>query len=269
MTGRLELSAGPADGKSMLFRAAATALLLTLLGAAPALAGSKDRDRDGLPDRWERKYHVSKPKADNDRDGLTNRVEYKLKTNPRRRDTDRDGLRDRDEMRFRWDPRKRDTDGDSIRDGRENAGVVTAVAGTRVTIRLASGGKLIGLVEDPTALSCTAPGAGPAAPSESSAALPGTPPEDPEWDPAWGPKPLDLDGDDDGADVMAEAAQAEDDEVEEPGGDDFAAEEAAEDAAAMPSPTCQARLRVGARVHEAESDLGRNGRRLSYLRLVG
>jgi Right handed beta helix region len=81
----------------------------------------RDRDRDGLPDRWERKYHLStsKPSAKRDPDGdrLKNRRELRLRTHPRRADTDRDRLRDGAEVRrFHTNPRRRDTDGDGFRD---------------------------------------------------------------------------------------------------------------------------------------------------------
>jgi hypothetical protein len=74
----------------------------------------RDRDHDRLPDRWERKYHLStsKPSArrDLDRDRLRNRREFRLRTHPRRSDTDRDHLRDGAEVRrFRTNPRRRDT----------------------------------------------------------------------------------------------------------------------------------------------------------------
>ena len=72
-----------------------------LCGAVTASA-SGDRDGDGLPDRWEKRYHLSpgKPsgKADPDRDHLSNRREYRLRTNPRNRDTDGDGSNDRIEV---------------------------------------------------------------------------------------------------------------------------------------------------------------------------
>jgi hypothetical protein len=91
--------------------------------AAPALA-VRDRDGDRLPDRWERRYHLSvtkkSGKGDPDRDKLSNRREHRLRTNPRRRDTDRDGLRDGAEVRrYKTNPRKRDTDGDGYSDRRE------------------------------------------------------------------------------------------------------------------------------------------------------
>jgi hypothetical protein len=85
---------------------------------------SRDRDHDRLPDRWERRHHLStskkSAKRDPDRDGLRNLREFRLRTNPRRKDTDRDGLRDRAEVRrYHTNPRKRDTDGDGYGDGAE------------------------------------------------------------------------------------------------------------------------------------------------------
>ena len=248
----------------MLVRAAATALLLTLLCCTPALAA--DRDRDRMPDSWERRHHVSKPRGDADRDGLRNLLEHRARTNPRRRDSDRDGLRDGAEIRFGWHPRKRDTDRDGIRDGRENAGVVVAVDGLRVTIELATRGRLSGLLEDPAALSC-APVLdvlAPLSPEASDDGDPGTgdgTADELEWDPAWGEQPDDLDADLDEEDSasLARAAQA-------PGEEDAEAEDVAFDEADEPS--CRAALRVGALVHEASSDSGSAGRRLTRLSLV-
>jgi len=75
-------------------RVALVASSLLLVVPAAADARGADRDRDGMPDRWERKHHVAAAKKDRDRDGLTNAFEYRAKTNPRKRDTDRDGIRD-------------------------------------------------------------------------------------------------------------------------------------------------------------------------------
>jgi hypothetical protein len=103
-----------------------TGVVLLLFLAAPVAAwpASRDRDHDGLPDRWERRYHFSTQaptaKRDPDRDRLSNRREFRLRTNPRRADTDRDGLRDGAEVkRYRTNPRRADTDGDDYRDGAE------------------------------------------------------------------------------------------------------------------------------------------------------
>ena len=113
------------------------AMLLVL--ALPAVAGAKQRDRDGdrMPDRWERKHKLSVKKddaaRDPDRDGLRNVAEYRAKTNPNRADSDRDGVldghedRDRDrvdnanEDRERTNPGRKDSDGDGVRDCDEDA----------------------------------------------------------------------------------------------------------------------------------------------------
>jgi len=99
-------------------------LAVAWLAGAPTSALARDRNHDGLPDRWEKRYGLSttRPVArrDPDHDGLSNRREYHLRTNPRRRDTDRDGLRDGAEVkRYHTNPRKRDTDGDGLSDGAE------------------------------------------------------------------------------------------------------------------------------------------------------
>ena len=91
-----------------------TLVLLSLLALAlpaGALAGARDRDRDGLPDRWEKTHRLKVGQRDAgkdpDRDGLTNRAEYRARTNPRRADTDRDGIKDGAERRCGTDPRRR------------------------------------------------------------------------------------------------------------------------------------------------------------------
>ena len=88
-----------------------------LCGAVTASA-SGDRDGDGLPDRWEKRYHLSpgKPsgKADPDRDHLSNRREYRLRTNPRNRDTDGDDYNDRIEVRKGTNPRARSSHPESF-----------------------------------------------------------------------------------------------------------------------------------------------------------
>jgi hypothetical protein len=87
-------------------------LIATFAFSGVAGARPADRDRDGLPDRWERRYQlsVSKRSARHDPDGdrLSNRAEYRARTNPRRGDTDRDGMRDGAEVRRGRDPRRPD-----------------------------------------------------------------------------------------------------------------------------------------------------------------
>jgi len=78
----------------------AAATVVSLTTAAPALAyhpSVRDRDHDGMPDRWERRHHVRHPDLDPDHDGLTNLQEYLVHTNPRKADTDGDGISDGDE----------------------------------------------------------------------------------------------------------------------------------------------------------------------------
>jgi hypothetical protein len=105
---------------------AGSLLVLTLpLVAAPAAhAKRRDRDHDRLPDKWEKRYHLStkhrSTKRDPDHDRLKNLREYRLRTNPRRADTDRDGLKDRAEVRrYKTNPRRADTDRDGYKDGVE------------------------------------------------------------------------------------------------------------------------------------------------------
>jgi hypothetical protein len=99
-------------------------LLLACITTTASGAAPRDRDHDRLPDRWEKRYHLSIIKKsgmrDPDGDRLRNRREYRLRTNPRKRDTDGDGLWDRAEVRrHHTNPRKRDTDGDGFGDRRE------------------------------------------------------------------------------------------------------------------------------------------------------
>jgi len=99
-------------------------LALVCLAAWAAPAAARDRDHDGLPDRWEKRHGLSTKKKsanrDPDHDHLKNRREHRLRLHPRRADTDRDGLWDRAELkRWKTNPRKADTDGDGFKDGVE------------------------------------------------------------------------------------------------------------------------------------------------------
>ncbi len=113
-----------------------TMLVACLALAASALGGSRDRDRDRLPDRWERKHHIS------------------TKAKSARQDPDRDGLANLGEFRAKTDPRDRDSDDDGLRDGAEHIGTVKSFAGGILTIALAGGGTVTGEVTGATELKC-------------------------------------------------------------------------------------------------------------------
>src|SRR4051794_22099473 len=118
----------------------ATAAMLALFAslALASAASAHDRNRDRIPDRWERAHHLS------------------LHVNQARRDQDRDGLSNRGEFRAHLNPRDADTDGDGIEDGDENAGTIASFANGTLTITLAGGGTLAAQVTDDTEIECPA-----------------------------------------------------------------------------------------------------------------
>jgi hypothetical protein len=157
------------------------AALLALPGAA--MAKSHDRDHDGLPDKWEKKFHLSthqkSAKGDPDKDGLNNRGEFRSHTNPRKADTnsngindanddsDHDGVDNADEMNEGTNPADPDTDNDGVRDGEETSGTIvsftedSANPGTGVlTIKLADNSTITGKVDSTTEIECHTAGDG-------------------------------------------------------------------------------------------------------------
>src|SRR3954464_336650 len=163
-------------------------LRLAVIGAlaaafmvVPAVAmASKDRDHDKLPDKWEKKFHLSthknNAKGDPDRDGLNNLGEFRSRTNPRKADTDQDGINDAnddqdndgvenaEEMQEHTNPCDRDTDNDGVNDGEETIGTVASFtedspgSGTGVlTITLKNNSTLTGRVDQSTEIRCRAP----------------------------------------------------------------------------------------------------------------
>lgn len=204
-------------------------------------AGTKprrdDSDRDGLGDAQE----------DYDRDRLDNGSEEDARTDPRVKDTNRNGVRDgaedpdRDRLanvaedRTGTTPRNPDSDGDGRLDGDENAGVVQAFDGHTLTIALAGGGTLTGVIDADSFVSCD---------------------DERAYEDATGD---DDDGGDD-ADLDEEAALGEDDD---PGDEDLTLFE--EDATVMQDDAddddwgdeaCYAGLAPGTGVHEAEVEDG-------------
>src|SRR3954447_24970642 len=87
-------------------RARLGGVLLAAIGALallalPSIAAAKDRNHDKIPDRWEKRHHlslnVSQSGRDQDRDHLDNRGEFRAGDDPRNRDSDHDGVIDGDE----------------------------------------------------------------------------------------------------------------------------------------------------------------------------
>ena len=114
--------------------ALAALLVLGLVAAGPASA--KDRNHDNIPDRWEKRHNLS------------------LKVNQAKRDQDRDQLNNRGEFKTGSDPRDDDTDDDGVEDGDEDGGVISSFDGTTLTIDLANGGSITGIVDEDTEIKC-------------------------------------------------------------------------------------------------------------------
>jgi hypothetical protein len=117
------------------------AVAAVLAFPASGLARSHgDRNRDGIPDRWERANHLS------------------LKVNQARRDQDHDGLRNKAEFRAGDNPRDADTDNDGVEDGHEKAGQIVSFTGGVLTVHLFTGDDVKGTVDADTEIECrTAP----------------------------------------------------------------------------------------------------------------
>ncbi len=113
------------------------AAVLAIL-ALPGVAAAKDGNHDRIPDRWEKRHHLS------------------LSVNQAGRDQDRDHLRNRAEFLADDNPRDRDSDDDGVIDGDENAGTIQSFdsASGRLTIALFGGDTINGLVTDRTRIKC-------------------------------------------------------------------------------------------------------------------
>src|ERR1044072_5015492 len=114
------------------------AALALSLAAMAAIGVAKDRNGDRIPDRWEKRHHLS------------------LKVDQARRDQDSDSLRNRGEYEAGMDPRDEDTDGDGVADGDEGAGTITAwdPATGELTIAMFGGDEVSGTVTDDTEIEC-------------------------------------------------------------------------------------------------------------------
>lgn len=126
----------PRCSRAFLLAALGALAMLALPGAAAAKR--KDRNHDRIPDRWEKRHHLSlavkQTWRDQDRDHLPNRQEFLAGTNPRDRDSDDDG----------------------IVDSQENAGRIHSFDAEtgRLVIDLFGGDTVSGLVTDRTEIEC-------------------------------------------------------------------------------------------------------------------
>jgi hypothetical protein len=149
----------------------ATGIVLAALAlASTAQAAPKDRNHDGLPDRWEHRnklsLNVNQSQRDQDHDGVVNMCELQSGTSPRRRDSNRDGVRDgsedadsdgvtnRQESLSGSDCGDADTDNDGVGDADENSGTITAFDGGVLTIATFAGDTVSGTVDANTKIEC-------------------------------------------------------------------------------------------------------------------
>jgi hypothetical protein len=144
-----------------LIAAMALSALFVAIAPAAALAKSRDRNHDKIPDRWEKKHklslNVKQTKKDQDHDGLRNLSEFRHHTDPRKADSDGDGLSDNAEVKSDNDPTDDDSDNDGVMDGEENAGTIASFDGMTLTISLGGGGSISGVVVDGfTGIKCPA-----------------------------------------------------------------------------------------------------------------
>jgi hypothetical protein len=116
----------------------ALALGALALLAMPSLAAAKDRNHDRIPDRWEKRHHLS------------------LKVNQARKDQDSDHLRNRAEFLAGDNPRDDDSDNDGVMDGAEQAGTIASFDREtgKLTIDLFGGESISGFVTEGTEIKC-------------------------------------------------------------------------------------------------------------------
>jgi Bacterial TSP3 repeat len=154
--------------KTRVITFAVAALGAMLLIASSAAA--KDRNRDGISDRWEKKFDLSlkvdQANKDQDRDKVDNLNEFQEGTNPRDKDTDNDGVKDgredgdhdglnnQNEDASANMPDDPDTDNDGVEDGDEVVGTIASFQDPVLTIDLLGGGSVTGNVTASTRIQC-------------------------------------------------------------------------------------------------------------------
>jgi len=157
-------------GKLRTFLVAAAGALVLMLVAFGGTAVAKDRNHDRIPDKWEKRFHLSlkvdQANKDQDRDKVDNLNEFQEGTNPRDKDTDNDGKpdgredADHDGLNNAGEdetanlPDDQDTDNDGIEDGDENAGTIASFDGTTLVIDVTGDGQVSGTVDSTTEIEC-------------------------------------------------------------------------------------------------------------------
>jgi len=116
----------------------ALALGALALLAMPSLAAAKDRNHDHIPDKWEKRHHLS------------------LKVNQAHKNQDGDALRNRAEFLAGDNPRDADSNNDGVEDGEDNAGTVSSFDAEtgKLVINLFGGETVSGLVSEETEIKC-------------------------------------------------------------------------------------------------------------------
>lgn len=104
--------------------------------AKPTTRRTKDRNRNGIPDTWEKAFGLS------------------VRTNQAKKDADQDGLSNKAEFLANTDPTNPDTDADGTPDGQEHAGKVISFDGTTLVVGAFGGAQLTGTVDASTEVQC-------------------------------------------------------------------------------------------------------------------
>lgn len=182
----------------------ALALGALALLAMPSLAAAKDRNHDRIPDKWEKKHHLS------------------LKFNQAHKNQDGDRLRNRAEFLAGDNPRDADSNNDGVADGEDNAGTITSfdTETGKLVINLFGGETVSGIVNEETEIKCEDQGA--SASSEDSGSG-----EEEAGEDNGGETEQAEPGDDNGGEE--EATDDNGGQGEEEPGDDNGGEEAGED----------------------------------------